>query len=90
MIDDRTDHPKERKRVRGRIGAHVCTFMTGQNGLSFHAKEVADYISSCTGGYVSPESATRIMRDLRQKKKINYVCIDRADSRYVPLEVKKK
>jgi len=67
--------------VAARIGKLIVEFCGEHEGQEFHADElrqhVADHVSK-----VAPGSADRVLRDLRQKGVVDYVVVNRAQSRY--------
>lgn len=76
------------ERVSQRIGPHVeefCKQRIERGATVFFADELREYIQSAAGG--APDSASRILRDLRSKGRINYRVISRADSLYEVVDV---
>ncbi len=86
-MDDRSDHPEERARVRGQIGPIVEAFFLGHDSGVYHASDLAEYVGAACHRFIANESATRIMRDLRDDGRIDYICISRSESLYVMLGV---
>ena len=50
-------------------------------GKTFHADELRLHVRKCVGE-VAPDSAGRILRDLRQRKVVAYEVVNRAKSLY--------
>jgi hypothetical protein len=66
-------------RVSERIGNAIVEFCAGVE--EFHADDLRKHvIDRC--GIVAPGSADRVLRDLRQRGAIDYVCISRSRSLY--------
>ncbi len=73
------------------IAEIVTNFVNNKVGQEFHASEVRNACTIALGfSNVAPGSPDRVMRDLRSRKKINYVLVNRAKSLYraLPLEDK--
>lgn len=71
----------ELSRVSERIGAAIVAFCRANLGHQFHADDLRRYVREQVGE-VAPESASRILRDLRQQGTIGYELVDRAASLY--------
>jgi hypothetical protein len=67
--------------VSSRIAKHVLQFATTYCGLTFHSSQLHQFVAARVDR-VSPGSADRILRDLKQKGALTYKCIDRARSLY--------
>ena len=68
-------------RVRGTIGAAIRDFCRARLGGTFHAAELREYVArSC--GPAAPDSAGRILRELRKDGVVSYVVEDRSASLY--------
>lgn len=67
------------QRISSRIGRAILEFCRAHR--SFHADELRRYVISETG-IAAPASADRILRDLRQKKRLDYIVRSRAESSY--------
>lgn len=73
-----------------RVGNNIAQIITKyvnmkakSNMPEFHASEVRIACTTELGfNNVAPGSPDRVMRDLRQRKKINYVLVNRAKSLY--------
>jgi hypothetical protein len=76
-------------RVGERIGHAVMLFFARRvrETPRFHAEDLRTFIRLYVGE-VAPGSPDRIMRQLRQARKIDYRCVDRKNSQYeiVPIE----
>ncbi len=66
--------------VSSRIAKHVLQFATTYCGLTFHSSQLHKYVADRVD--ISPGSADRIMRDLKQKGLLNYTVVNRAKSLY--------
>lgn len=67
-------------RVNNAIAKHIETFVCTHN--EWHVEELRKFVFDNVGGYVAPASPDRILRDLRQKGRVNYVVVSRAKSLY--------
>jgi hypothetical protein len=67
--------------VSSRIGASIMEFCSSMVGREFHADDLRKHVSAAVGA-CAPASADRVLRDLRRKGGIDYVCIDRHASLY--------
>lgn len=74
--DDQQEHLE---RVSSRIGAAILAFC--QEHQQFHADELRKHVIAATG-VTAPASADRILRDLRQKQRIDYAVVNRRESLY--------
>lgn len=73
-------------RVAGEIAPYVLAFCKAKgDGAKFHMSELTAYVRARAG--IAPDSPGRILRDLRQKKQINYRVINRAESLYELLAI---
>lgn len=77
---------EEKQRVSDRIAGAIVAFWLAREG-EFHVEELRAYVERVVGK-TAPASADRILRDLRQRKVINYVVVSRSQSLYraLPLE----
>lgn len=59
-----------------------------ENGGAFTADQLRFYVNNNVVGGVSPSSADRVLRKLRQENKINYIVLNRGKSLYraVPVQ----
>lgn len=76
-------------RVRDNIAGWVHGFVA-QNPR-FRGASLCEYVQSCareTGAEVSPESALRVLRDLRKRGVVDVRNVDRANSIYEVSEVR--
>lgn len=73
--------PAELERVSERIGEAIKDFCRRHVGQTFHADELRQHVRSCVGE-VAPDSAGRVLRDLRQRGVIAYQVVNRAKSLY--------
>ena len=67
--------------VSHRIGGAILEFCEARSGQEFFADELRVYVLEQVG-VCAPGSADRVLRDLRFRGAINYVCVSRAKSRY--------
>ena len=73
----------ELKRVTGRLAESIELFFTAlQTGETFHAEQLHEFVTNRLGKFQSPESATRVMRSMRQAGQINYELVNRRKSLY--------
>lgn len=78
------------KRVSNSIAQVVTEFVNKRIGQEFHGSEVKSACNLALGFTgIAPSSPDRVMRDLRQRGKINYELVNRAKSLYraLPLVV---
>jgi len=69
------------ERVASRIGGFVVEFFNSiPIGAEFHASDLREFVEMKAG--VAPGSPDRIMRDLRQKRVVNYEVVNRSKSLY--------
>lgn len=73
--------PAELERVSERISEAIKDFCRRHVGQTFHADELRQHVRSCVGE-VAPDSAGRVLRDLRQRGAIAYQVVNRAKSLY--------
>lgn len=76
-------------RVSSRIAWSIIRFLRGRLATIdhfFHADELRAAVIHDTG-IAAPASADRVLRDLRQKKKIGYRVVNRRESLYEALWV---
>ena len=69
------------ERVTSRIGAAIVEFCAARVGQTFHADELRAAITAACG-VVAPDSASRILRQLRLTNRIRYVVLSRRESLY--------
>jgi hypothetical protein len=67
--------------VASRIGSAILDFCATRVGQAFHADDLRQYVTHKIG-VCAPGSADRVLRDLRQRGAINYVCVSRSESLY--------
>lgn len=67
------------ERVSSRIGKAIMQFC--QEHRRFHADELRRHVIGETG-IAAPASADRILRNLRQRKQLNYTVLSRRESLY--------
>lgn len=87
--DEFEEQQEHLDRVASRIGEVIIQFCVERYRSSdptFHADELHAEVLRLTG-ISAPASADRILRDLRQKKVINYVVLNRRQSLYQVLWV---
>jgi hypothetical protein len=75
-------------RVTARIGAFVERFVLARlrEQRTFTAHELRRFVMLCEPG-IAPASPDRVLRALRQARRINYVVTNRRASEYKPLEI---
>jgi hypothetical protein len=67
--------------VSSRIAKHVLQFATTYCGLTFHSSQLHQFVAARVDR-VSPGSADRILRDLKQRGLLSYTVVNRARSLY--------
>ena len=67
--------------VASRIGSAILDFCSARGGQEFHADDLRRFVAQKVG-LCAPGSADRVLRDLRQRGAIDYVCISRSESLY--------
>ena len=73
----------ELKRVTGRLAESIELFFKALlPGETFHAEQLHEFVTNRLGKFQSPESATRVMRSMRQAGQINYTLLNRRQSLY--------
>lgn len=81
------DQTSNLTRVSEAIAAHVTAFIASHIGKEFHVESLRRFVFEHTEGYVAPASPDRILRDLRQKGRVNYEVVSRSKSLYRALPV---
>jgi hypothetical protein len=76
------DAPDERDRVYSRIAPLIMDYANDRRGHAFHAEELRRYVLDREPA-IAPDSPGRILRELRLKKRLNYVVINRRNSLYL-------
>ena len=81
MANDHNEQDGNIDRVRSKIASTMIAFfrLVGLRG-EFHVDELRVYVDHFYA--CAPDSAGRIMRDLRTRKAINYEVVDRRASLY--------
>lgn len=73
--------PRELSRCRAVVAPLILAFWRERGvGTRFHMAELTEYVRSQT--MIAPDSAGRILRDMRQAGELNYAVIDRRKSLY--------
>ena len=72
------------ERVSSRIAQAVIKFCRGHR--TFHADDLREAVIRDTG-IAAPASADRILRDLRQRRRISYRVLNRRESHYEVISV---
>ena len=67
------------QRVSAKIGAAIIEFVSGNP--TFHANDLRNFVAASVAG-VAPASADRVLRLLRQQRRIDYVVLSRKESLY--------
>jgi hypothetical protein len=80
-VNQYNDTPEERGRVYSRIAPLIMAFYQNNAGKEFHAEDLRQYVLRAAPG-IAPGSPDRILRELRLEGKINYVVLNRRESRY--------
>lgn len=73
------------RRVKSKIGPVVMEFARGRfnnGGRRFHMTELVDYVTADAPDRIAPDSASRILRSLKQCGAIDYVLVSRSQSLY--------
>lgn len=86
-VPERREQAENLDRVSTRIAGAIVAFMRSIDGQQFHADELRRFVSNALGE-TAPDSAGRIMRDLRARGVIAYSVTDRARSLYLAGKVK--
>lgn len=82
-----TEQKRQLRRVTGKLsGAIVAFFETLEDGQPFHGPDLTKFVESQIAASV-PDSASRVMRNLRSTGQINYALVDRGNSLYRKLPV---
>ena len=68
--------------VSSRIGSAILDFCCARVGQEFHADDLRRFVTHKVG-ICAPGSADRVLRDMRQRGAIDYVCISRSESLYL-------
>ena len=84
QLDLSFEQSEHLERVTSRIGAAIIAFFTERRDPRFHAEELRRFIRTHVGE-VAPGSPDRVMRALRQSKRIDYEVVSRRDSEYLIL-----
>jgi hypothetical protein len=82
------DHAANLRRVADAIGASVVAFVEARLRLGvpeFTMTDLHQYVAA--HHTTAPDSAGRILRDLKQRGRVNYVLVSRRQSRYRALAV---
>jgi hypothetical protein len=87
-----TEQTQQLNRVASTTSEAILTFIkerltdTEHNG-AFTADQLRFYVNNNVQGGVSPSSADRVLRMLRQQNKLNYVVLNRGKSLYRAIPV---
>jgi len=76
---EREEQEEHLERVSSRIARAIIQFCRDHG--RFHADELREWVVKETG-IAAPASADRVLRDLRQRRVIDYVCLSRSESLY--------
>lgn len=83
---DQIEHAQNLRRVSGNISPLILRYLrTLQAGAEFSMEQLTRFVRQQLP--TAPDSAGRILRDLRQRGLCDYECINRAASRYRLLSV---
>lgn len=86
----KTTQEKEIERVSSRIAESILSFARARLQMKrpeFFAEELRTWIRQSVGE-VAPDSPGRILRQLRQQKRLAYEVVNRAESKYRLSEVR--
>ena len=73
--------PRELQQVKSVIAGLILKFFEARGiGARFHMVELMRYVNEYTT--IAPDSAGRILRDMRQAKELNYSVVSRRESLY--------
>lgn len=73
--------PRELARVKSVIAGLILNFFNAREpGDRFHMAELTRFVSAHTT--IAPDSAGRILRDMRQAGQLNYTVVNRRSSLY--------
>lgn len=81
-------HAVSLERVTSRIAGHAlafCRLVLADRFVDpgqFRMEELRQYVDQAEGRYVAPDSAGRILRDLKQRGLVGYTLISRRESLY--------
>jgi len=78
-VEDQGEHLR---RVGRRIARYIGDFFRAHAGQQFHMDDLRKYVQGREPN-TSPDSPSRIMRDLRQRGRIDYEVVSRKDSLYL-------
>lgn len=78
------EQAEQLERVSARIARPILVFCKAHK--RFHADELRRFVVSQVG-VAAPGSADRVLRDLRQQGRLNYVVVSRRESLYEVIEV---
>ena len=76
-----SDDPGERGRVYDKIAPMIMEFSRLYAGQQFHVEELRAYVRDVIPD-IAPDSPGRILRQLRQEGRFDYVVINRRQSLY--------
>lgn len=88
--DDNSGQAENLARVSERLNGAVldfCRRVLARNDRTFHIEELRAFVVDLKLGAIAPDSPGRIMRLLKQKKRIDYVVVNRRQSSYLLLHV---
>jgi hypothetical protein len=85
MDKEMNEQQENIQRVNAQISQHVAAFLDRNLNREFHVEELRRYVFDNVQGYVAPASPDRILRDLRQRKIVNYRVVSRSKSLYLSL-----
>lgn len=77
----------ELARVDSHIHSLVLNYCRAHVGRHFYMKDLARFVYESTKGMTAPDSAGRILRDLRQRGVVRYDVVNRSKSLYRVVEV---
>ena len=87
-VGPESEQKKQLRRVTGKLSGAIVEFFDGlEVGEEFHGPQLTKFVESKIAASV-PDSATRVMRNLRLCGQINYENVNRTQSLYRKLEVR--
>jgi hypothetical protein len=88
--DDHSGQAENLARVSEKLNGAVldfCRIVTERDDQSFHIEDLRMFVVEQNLGAIAPDSPGRILRLLKQKKRIDYIVTNRRQSTYLLLHV---
>lgn len=79
------DDPAERGRVYSRIAPVILEFSelhATKGRRDFHVEDLRKFVRARVPGEIAPDSPGRILRELRQVGRLDYIIVNRRQSHY--------